>query len=154
MTSYSKARLVADIFAALSEPTRLQVLYRLLERPWCVGDLARDVHVPMVGMSHHLNVLKQARLVKTHKDGRHVVYQLREEYLRPASASESANAEGSLGVITVEGYQLFVLPMHRKVVKLPARGTRRSVRTMVPTEETPPKENATANRPMDHIMIA
>jgi len=63
--------------AALSQPTRLET-FRLLVRHGPkglpAGDVARALCVPQNTLSAHLNVLSQARLVASARNGRSIVY--------------------------------------------------------------------------------
>lgn len=77
MIDYQAAKKIAGVLAAVGEPTRLQVLYRLADGPHYVGQLADVLGVPMVNLSHHLGVLRQAGLIEDDKDGRRVVYSFR-----------------------------------------------------------------------------
>ncbi|MCS7022347.1 MAG: metalloregulator ArsR/SmtB family transcription factor [Gemmataceae bacterium] len=81
MIALREARPVARMLAGLSEPTRLQIALCLLQRPHYVSELAEILHMPMVNVSHHLGVMKQAGLVEDSKEGRRVLYRLREEVL-------------------------------------------------------------------------
>lgn len=87
MMDYSDAKRVAAMIAAVGEPTRMLILYRLAQGPHHVGQLAEMLGVPMVNMSHHLGVMRQAGLLDDEKDGRRVVYRFRPEIFTPGSAA-------------------------------------------------------------------
>lgn len=53
----------AEMFRALADPTRRVLLERLVARPASAGDLARDLSLPRVNVSHHLGVLAAAGLI-------------------------------------------------------------------------------------------
>jgi DNA-binding transcriptional ArsR family regulator len=61
-------------FAALSDPTRRQVLERLAEGPRAVGELAQGLPVSRPAVSQHLKVLKQAGLVSDRQEGAKRIY--------------------------------------------------------------------------------
>ena len=61
-------------FAALSDPTRRQVLERLAEGPRAVGELAQGLPVSRPAVSQHLKVLKHAGLVSDRQDGAKRIY--------------------------------------------------------------------------------
>ena len=61
-------------FAALSDPTRRQVLERLAERPRAVGEIAEGLPVSRPAVSQHLKVLKEAGLVSDRQDGARRIY--------------------------------------------------------------------------------
>src|SRR5436190_10798484 len=79
MTEFPEARKVAALLAAVSEPTRLRVLWQLARGPMFVGALSEAVGIKMVNMSHHLGVMRQAGVLDDEKDGRKVVYKLNPE---------------------------------------------------------------------------
>ena len=57
-------------FAALSDPTRRDILDRLADGPATLGELARPFEMTLPGLMKHVRVLEQARLVVTEKKGR------------------------------------------------------------------------------------
>ena len=103
MTEYAEARKVAGMFAALAEPTRLRILFHLIRGPHHVSQLADLVGTPMVNMSHHLGVMRQAGLLEDEKDGRKVVYRLRSEVFTPGPDGEA------LGTLHFGTFRLVVL---------------------------------------------
>ncbi len=100
MTEFPEARKVAALLAAVAEPTRLRVLWQLAKGPEHVGKLADLVGIPMVNMSHHLGVMRQAGVLDDAKDGRRVIYKLRPEVF---SAGTSADI---LGVLTLGNFRM------------------------------------------------
>ena len=69
----------ADPWAALADPTRRDILERLLERPRPVGELAEDLPVSRPAVSQHLKVLKDAGLVTDNANGTRRIYRLNPE---------------------------------------------------------------------------
>src|SRR5580693_1137982 len=61
-------------FAALSDPTRRQVLERLAAGPRAVGDIADGLPVSRPAVSQHLKVLKEAGLVSDRQEGARRIY--------------------------------------------------------------------------------
>lgn len=66
---------------ALADPTRRAAYERLRRRPYTVGELARLARISQPGMSQHLRVLRQARLVTDQKDGTRRYYRASSEGL-------------------------------------------------------------------------
>ncbi len=66
----------AQLLAALAAPERLKIIRFLADGPHHVSEIADMLAVPAVNVSHHLNVLKQARLIRGRKKGRFVHYSL------------------------------------------------------------------------------
>lgn len=80
-----KAMRVASLFAVLSDPTRLQVVFALLSAPTgelCVGDLATGLGRDGTTISHQLRVLRNQQIVAVRKAGRVVYYRLVDEHIR------------------------------------------------------------------------
>lgn len=76
---------IAALFAVLSDPTRLQVVYALLCAPTgelCVCDLAIGLKRDDTTISHQLRVLRNQQVVATRKVGRIVYYRLTDEHIR------------------------------------------------------------------------
>ena len=63
-------------FAALSDPTRREVLQRLQAGGRSVGEIARDMPVSRPAVSQHLKVLKEAGLVIDRAEGTRRVYHI------------------------------------------------------------------------------
>jgi DNA-binding transcriptional ArsR family regulator len=64
------------MLAALAAPERLKIVRFLADGPHNVTEIAEMLGVPAVNVSHHLTVLKHARLVLGEKRGRFVWYSL------------------------------------------------------------------------------
>ena len=76
-----------DVFGALSDSTRRQVLDLLSRRERTAGELGSAFpSVSQPGMSRHLRVLREAGLVRVRREDRHRVYSLRSEGLAPLDA--------------------------------------------------------------------
>lgn len=79
------ARQIASLFALLGDPTRLQVVYALLNAPTgelCVCDLAAGLGRDDTTISHQLRVLRKQHIVDLRKAGRVVYYRLVDEHIR------------------------------------------------------------------------
>jgi len=72
---------LADLFSALSDPTRLRIISVLLEGEMNVGDIASRVSMTESAVSHQLRGLRQMRLVRSRKDGRQVFYALDDDHV-------------------------------------------------------------------------
>jgi DNA-binding transcriptional ArsR family regulator len=57
-------------FAALSDPTRREILVRLANGPATISELARPFAISLPGVMKHVRVLADAQLVTTEKNGR------------------------------------------------------------------------------------
>ena len=64
------------LFKALNDPTRRAILERLRAGPQTAGALAEPFAFSAPTISHHLDLLRQADLVSSQKQGQFVVYTL------------------------------------------------------------------------------
>lgn len=65
-----------DVFSALANPIRRDLLLRLRKGPCAVNELARGFDVGRPAVSEHLQVLRNARLVREEPRGRERYYHL------------------------------------------------------------------------------
>jgi DNA-binding transcriptional ArsR family regulator len=61
---------------ALSDPTRREILRVLRAGDLTAGDIASRFPITGASISHHLNVLREAGLVQSQREGRTIVYSL------------------------------------------------------------------------------
>ena len=61
---------LSDLFHALSDPTRRQILTRLAQGPAPVSELAEPSGLRLPTVMRHLSVLEEAGLIASSKDGR------------------------------------------------------------------------------------
>lgn len=66
----------ADIYKALSHPTRLFIVYEIAENKRSVTELADKVGVDLSTMSKHLEILRSRKIVSRIKEGNQVFYKL------------------------------------------------------------------------------
>lgn len=64
------------VFKALNDPTRREILELLQERDMTAGEIADKFAISFPSISHHLDLLKQAKLVVAEKEGQYVYYSL------------------------------------------------------------------------------
>lgn len=64
------------ICSALSDTTRIMILYLLAERDMYVNEIAEELNAPQSTVSRHLKVLRERNLVATERQGTAVLYSL------------------------------------------------------------------------------
>jgi len=64
------------LFKALNDPTRRQILELLKEKDMTAGDIADRFQISKPSISHHLDLLRQAGLVISVKEGQFINYSL------------------------------------------------------------------------------
>ncbi len=72
---------LSTMFKALSDPTRLNIIYILSKSDLCVHDISNILDMSQSSISHHLRVLRDARLVKFRKDGKMVIYSVDDDHV-------------------------------------------------------------------------
>ncbi len=77
----------AEQLKALGEPLRLRIVSALRAGPKSVSELADTLAVELVTVSHHLGILRSARLVQTKRKGRFILYSLSEGVFQPDGTS-------------------------------------------------------------------
>lgn len=73
---------IADIFKALSDPSRLKIVLALLEQEHCVCDIAVICGQSESAISHQLRVLRTLKIVKNRREGKIVYYSLDDDHVR------------------------------------------------------------------------
>ncbi len=67
---------LAETFRLLGDASRLRILAYCLDGPKSVGDIAGNLGLSQTLVSHHLRLLRGARLVRGDRQSRQVFYQL------------------------------------------------------------------------------
>ena len=65
---------LADLFHLLGDPTRLRIVLACLAAPIAVGEIASGLQLSSSLVSHHLRLLRAARIVKSERQGKQVFY--------------------------------------------------------------------------------
>ena len=65
-----------DVFKALADPTRRDILDRLKEKDLTAGEIAEYFSISKPSISHHLTILKTAGLITQEKKGQFIYYSL------------------------------------------------------------------------------
>lgn len=72
---------LADLFSALSDPTRVRIIDLLLDDELSVGSIAEQLGLTESAVSHQLRGLRLQRIVRARKQGRQVFYCLEDEHI-------------------------------------------------------------------------
>ena len=72
---------MSDFFKALSDPTRLKIVFTISNGEICVNDIAAKIDMTKSAVSHQLSYLKKLRLIKSRKDGKEVYYSLDDDHV-------------------------------------------------------------------------
>ena len=72
---------MADIFKALSDPSRLKIVLVLLNHEHCVCDIAAICGQTDSGVSHQLRLLRTLKIVKNRRDGKIIYYSIDDDHV-------------------------------------------------------------------------
>ncbi|OLR64963.1 ArsR/SmtB family transcription factor [Peptoniphilus porci] len=72
---------ISQIFKALSDPTRIKIIYALMNGPLCVSDIAVLLDMSQSSISHQLALLRNQNLIKVKRKGRRAYYSLDDEHV-------------------------------------------------------------------------
>ena len=89
----------ARLLQAVADPHRLRIIRVLQTGSRNVSQLAKELNVEVVNVSHHLSVLRQSKLVNDEKQGRFVIYSLNTEYFREFDAKSARIEFGGCKVL-------------------------------------------------------
>jgi DNA-binding transcriptional ArsR family regulator len=79
--SDAQISVIAETYRLLGDPTRLRVLLACLAAPIAVGDIAKAVNASPSLVSHHLRLLRAARLVRGTRRNKQVFYETADEHI-------------------------------------------------------------------------
>jgi ArsR family transcriptional regulator, arsenate/arsenite/antimonite-responsive transcriptional repressor len=65
-----------QLFKALNDPIRREILKHLREKDLSAGEIADRFNISKPSISHHLEILRQADLVNSEKQGQFMVYSI------------------------------------------------------------------------------
>jgi DNA-binding transcriptional ArsR family regulator len=79
----ARSRTTSDVFNAIAEVRRREILDALMAGEKAVGTIVADLSLSQPQVSKHLRVLSEVGLVKCRAQGRHRLYSLEPARLRP-----------------------------------------------------------------------
>lgn len=79
----ARAATTSDVFNAIAEPRRRDILVFLAPRERPVTDIVSELALDQPSVSKHLRVLRDVGLVRVRRSGRHQMYQTRAEGVKP-----------------------------------------------------------------------
>ncbi len=73
---------LAELFKMFGDSTRMKILFVLFEAEACTCGLAEALNMTSSAVSHQLNALKRAKLIKSRREGKSVFYSLADDHVR------------------------------------------------------------------------
>jgi DNA-binding transcriptional ArsR family regulator len=99
MPAEEQVDLAVAVFQMLSDPTRVRLLWALLDGERAVNELAEAVGKPPAGVSQHLAKLRMARLVQTRRQANQIFYRVENEHVSQLVEDAIYHAEHASGGI-------------------------------------------------------
>jgi DNA-binding transcriptional ArsR family regulator len=73
---------MADFFRIFGDSTRIGILYALSRSEMCGCDICVLLNMSQSAVSHQLRILKQARLVRSRREGKIVYFRLDDDHIK------------------------------------------------------------------------
>ena len=73
---------LADLFKTFADSTRIKILYDLFDGEKNVTEICDDIEMNQSAVSHQLKALKNAKLVKSRRDGKAIYYSLDDDHVK------------------------------------------------------------------------
>lgn len=83
---------IAETYRLLGDPTRLKIVLTCLDGPIAVGDIAKVTGASQSLVSHHLRLLRAARLVRGTRRNKQVLYEAADDHVADMLADMLAHA--------------------------------------------------------------
>jgi DNA-binding transcriptional ArsR family regulator len=72
-----------DFFTAFADITRQEIIMIFVtEKELCVNDIANKFTLSRPTISHHLNLLKRAKILNSRKNGKEIFYSINKPYIK------------------------------------------------------------------------
>ena len=82
---YADTKRIAEIFKALGDENRVEILIMLSKGEKCACKLLEELEVSQPTLSHHMKILCDSKLVNARKEGRWMHYSLSQEGMNEIS---------------------------------------------------------------------
>ncbi len=89
------AETAADLFSLLSSPVRVSILMLLADSDRRVHELVDHLNMSQPRVSQHLRILRNRGVVRAQRDGREVIYSLRDQHLADLIRSAVAHLDAT-----------------------------------------------------------
>lgn len=73
---------LAEFFKVFGDSTRIKIIHALFMAEMCVCDISALLSMNQSAISHQLKILRQAKLVKSRREGKVVYYSLDDEHIK------------------------------------------------------------------------
>lgn len=77
----NEVTILAETFRLLGDPSRLKILLCCMPAPISVGDIAEKLDLSLSLVSHHLRLLRGARLVRGERQSKQIFYMIADHHI-------------------------------------------------------------------------
>jgi DNA-binding transcriptional ArsR family regulator len=103
-------QVAAELLGILSHETRLRLVLALAQGPATVSELCEALGLVQSNASHHLGILRAARLVTDQREGQYVVYRLNVPVWREVADGFFDQLLGGADEVTLQHFRVARLP--------------------------------------------
>lgn len=100
VSRYPDIQAMSDLFKAIGDPGRLQIVLALDSQEMCVCDLAALLGVSESAASHQIRILRTMNLVKNRREGQVLYYRLVDDHVMELARVAQEHVEELGGVTT------------------------------------------------------
>jgi DNA-binding transcriptional ArsR family regulator len=108
--SAAYVQVAAELLGILSHETRLRLVLALAQGPATVSELCETLGLVQSNASHHLGILRAARLVVDQREGQFVVYRLNVPVWRQVADGFFDQLLAGANEVTLQHFRLSRLP--------------------------------------------
>ena len=77
-----------ELLRALADKTRQEIIVLFIKKKeLCVNDIAKEFSLSRPTISHHLSLMKRAKLLNTRKEGKEVYHSINKKYISDTLSS-------------------------------------------------------------------
>ncbi len=73
---------LAELFKMFGDSTRIKILYDLFGGEKNVSEICRDLEMSQSAISHQLKILRAAKLIRSKRDGKSMIYSLADDHVK------------------------------------------------------------------------
>lgn len=73
---------LTQLFKVLGDPSRMKVLFQIGSSEACVTEVAARLNMSESAVSHHIHILRMNGLVRWHRSGKTILYQMNDDHVR------------------------------------------------------------------------
>lgn len=89
--NHEEIEMLSNMFKLFADNTRLRIICSILNTELCVCDLCELLALNQSTVSHQLQILRNAKLVKFRREGKQIYYRLQDEHIEQIISTSLAH---------------------------------------------------------------